>query len=327
MKIYIFILAAAVFAGWFLPAGNSALAYSIEDKTDIPVFGDFVVGPTKNEFFLNPGQTGAQETYVINRMGRAMSFKIDIEDFSGSYDPQETVKYYGGERGPYSLKDYLKPEVSEFILSHGQKIFFKVEVSVPEDAEPGGRYGAIIVSTNPVGVETEAEEGKAATGVLIKSRIASLFFVRVRGDVQEQGALKDFKLVSPAAFYDRGPIKFTLSFQNDGSVHLTPYGVVEVTNMLGKNAGSAEVDPFFAMPVSLRTREISWDKGWLLGRYTATLNLNRGYDDIVDQKSVSFWVIPWKILFSGFAAIVLAVIFFRWIFSKFEIRMKKPDSG
>lgn len=311
--------------GTLLLGNGAAFASTITSYEDIPVFNDFVVGPTKHELFLEPGQTGVVELSVMNRLGRPMAFQLTIEDFTGSYDPDQTVMLLGDQRGPYSLRDYLKPELTDFTLSHGQKIFFKVEVAVPTDAEPGGRYGAILVSTNPEAPSLQGMAGAATAGVKIRTRIASLFFVRVKGEVQMQGFLKDFKLVNRPqwGFYEGGPVEFAIAFQNEGSVHTVPYGLIEIRNLLGKKVGEVKVDPYFAMPSSLRTREVSWDKSWLLGRYEARLFLNRGYGDIIDKMSLTFWVIPWKVLFVTVFVLFVFVLFFWFVVRRIEIRLKK----
>lgn len=308
-------------------SGGAALAYEVQDYKDVPVLNDFVVGPTKHEIFLEPGQSAVTQMYIMNRLGRAMNFQLHVEDFEGSYDPEQTVVLLGDKRGPYSLKDYLKPEATEFTLSHGQKVYFEVRIEIPQDAEPGGRYGAVLVSTNPPGVSLESEAGKAAAGITVKTRIASLFFVTVKGEVKQEGALKEFKMAGRPSygFFEKGPFGFEIYFENSGNVHLVPYGIIEFNNMMGKKVGEAEIDPYFAMPQSLRARKIVWASNqFMFGKYTAALSLNRGYDNKVDTASIDFWVIPWRQVLMIFGAIVLFVLLLRFIAGKFEIRRRQP---
>lgn len=296
------------------------LAYEIEDLPGTPVEGDFVVGPGKQELWMEPGAQAMRQIIITNRLGRIMGFRIEIEDFKGSRDLRETVILLGGERGPYSLRDYLKPEISEFTLNHGQRMILPITISIPEDAEPGGLYGAVIVSTQPPAIERRDREEEVEPGIGIITRIGALYFVRVKGDVVEQGFLQEFK--TPERFFEKGPVPFEMLFQNDGTVHLMPYGIIEIRNLLGRQVGEVKVDPFFALPDSLRQREVEWKPRLALGRYTATLFLNRGYQDIIDQKSLTFWIIPWKIILAGIIGLFLIIWFFRWLFSKFEIRRK-----
>ena len=301
-------------------------AYEIQDIEETPVKNDFVLGPGKTELNLDPGSETVKNLMITNRLGREMNFKIDIEDFAGSNDPEKTVVLLGSEKGPYSLKEYLKPEITEFTLWHGQRIILPVRIQIPKDAEPSGLYGSVLVSTNPP--ETEPEKSKGQTRII--SRLGMLFLIRVNGEVTEDGFLHEFKISEPQKlFYEKGPISFEFLFQNNGNVHLSPYGKIEITNLMGKKVGELEVDPYFAMPDSLRKREIKWDREQLFGRYSATLFLNRNYqneENIIDQKTIVFWVFPWKIMLVAVVGIIFLILLIRWFFKKFKFELKKKES-
>ena len=319
-KIFLIVFLAGLIG---LTVGLSpALAYQIEENPDMEVKGDFLLGPGKMELWLDPGESVTRTISITNRLGKEMTFRVEIEDFTGSRDPTETIRLLGEEKGPYSLRDYLKPEVKEFTLAHGQRIVLPVEISIPQDAEPGGRYGAVIIATTPPKTE-EGEEKEPRPAVVIIARLANLFFVRVKGEVIEDGFLKEFK--TERRFYEKGPIPFELLSENNGNVHLAPYGLIEIYNILGRKVDEIELDPWFAMPDSLRLRETKWNRDFLFGRYTALASVNRGYQDIIDQKSINFWVVPWKIILAGLVMLFLVIWFFRWIFSKFEIKRKTPQ--
>lgn len=307
----------------FLTAAVPVLAYKIEDLGDIRIEGDFVIGPAKKEIWLNPGDNTSVDLIVTNRLGEEMGFRIGIEDFIGSRDPGEVALFLGETKGPYSLKDYMKPEITEFTLRHGERMALPVQIAIPMDAEPGGRYGAVMISTFTPSTETGPITG-AQGGVQFVSRLASLFLVRVRGDLNEEGYLKDVNTLQ--SVYQQGPISFNVLYENNGNVHLIPYGVLEIKNMLGRKVDEIEITPYFAMPDSLRLKELVWDKTFLFGKYTALVSLNRGYQDIVDESSVTFWVLPWKIIAIGMAGLFVAIIFFKWVFSHFEVKKKPPTT-
>jgi hypothetical protein len=77
------------------------------------------------------------------------------------------------------------------------------------------------------------------------------------------------------------------------------------------------------MPNSVRTREVKWDRDLLIGRYTATAEINRGYDDVIDVATYSFWVIPWKLALGAFVAFFTFFMLLRFIFTRFEFKRKK----
>lgn len=292
-------------------------SFSIHDLPQTETKGDFVLSPGKIEVWLAPGEKTTKEITVTNRTGREAKFLVEVEDFKGSRDPEKTVVLLGEEKGPYSLKDFIKPEVFEFTLKHGQRIVLPIEISIPPNAEPGGRYGAVIVGMLPEGVESKEN----VPVVSIVARLGNLFFVRVKGLVKEVGFLKDF--LSDKKFYQIPKINFKIYFENNGNVHLIPYGLIEIRNILGKKVAEIDVEPFFVLPDSLRLREIKFEGKFLFGKYKATLLLNRGYQNIIDQKQVEFWVFPWRVILPAVLVLIFILIFLLWIFSHFEIRRKK----
>jgi hypothetical protein len=294
-------------------------AIEISQIGDVPVVGDYVVGPGKYDLLISPGESMDRDVRITNRTGRVLKVKIEIEDFTG--DDQVGTLLLGNEKGPYSLRDMILPDTKEFTLSHGERALLPVKISIPADAEPGGRYGSILVKVEPQDPDEKDLAPGAASGQLqITSRIAVMYFVRIKGDANEQGKLKGF--TSEKSFYQKGPVKFSVLYENSGNVHLNPYGSIEIKNLLGKKVDEIEVSPYFVMPGFSRTMEKNWEKPLALGRYQATLKLNLGYKDIFEEKSVTFWIIPTKIIFIGLGAILLLSLIIVWFSSKFELKRK-----
>lgn len=315
------ILGAAFFTALlFFSIGLKAHAYRIDNLKDVPVSNDFVLGGGKVELFLNPGDNYTKELLITNRLGKPMNFKVGVEDFTGSQNIEESIVLLGDKKGPYSLKDYLKPEISEFVLEHGQRMVLPVEISIPPNAEPGGLYGTVLVSAHPLPGEMTAEEDKAKGQIEIITRLGSLFFIRVNGEAREGGFTKDFKVLKD--FYEEGPVSFQILFENNGNVHLAPAGKIEIRNIFGKKVDEIAVDRYFAMPDAIKFREIKWEKGLLFGHYTASIALNRGYGDLIDKKSVSFWFLPWKIVLSALAILFVVIGIIRWLTKNFEFKRK-----
>ena len=319
-------LSLILFFGFVLlvPSTSSAQVdnpYSVEKLSDIGTNKDFVVGPGKAELEVNPGESRVYPIKVTNRMGETKTFKIEVEDFTGSNDPEQTVVLLGDERGPYSLKDYLSVSAYEFTLESGERATIPVTISIPTDEEPGGRYGSVIVST--VSTKADLEEGSAGSAII--SRIGVLFFVKIPGGVEQAGVLKDFRTKAGQKIFGKNKIDFEISFENTGSVHLNPYGELRIKNWLGKEVGNEIIDPWFAMPDSLRFREISWGRSFLLGMYKAEASINRGYGEsggTIDHDSFTFFVIPWKLIVGLLGSIIALILIVRFFLSKFEFKRK-----
>ncbi len=285
---------------------------------------DFVVEPGKTEVFLNPGENMVKNITITNRINKTVKFKLTTEDFVGTDDPKQPVVLLGDTHSPYSLKDFIVPEISEFSLELGEKIVIPVTISVPKNAEPRGYYGALIVSNEP---DTLTSGGSAEVQgqTRIISRIGSLFLLKINGEGKEEGNVESFKLIGPQkAFYDARPEGFEIAYKNTGNVHLVPYGMITIKNMFGKVVSSLPVDAYFVLPDSTRYRDVDWTAGFSLGYYTASLHLNKGYSDLYQDVNLSFWVLPWKILLVGFVSLAFLVALAYYFLTRFELRKKQP---
>lgn len=286
---------------------------------DNQAVGDFVVGPGLAEFEVVPGQSVTFPISVANRISDNRTFELSVEDIEGSADAGQSVILLGEQRGPYTLKDYISFPSKTFKLNLGERARIPVTITIPKDAEPGGFYGSVLVST--LQADGQPVEGQMTRSPII-ARIGTLFFVTVPGETLHAGELKEVALKNNKLWYEKGPINFNILFENTGSVHLNPYGELRVKNLFGEEVGFLELEPWFALPKSLRSREVVWDRELLFGRYTATVKVNRGYDDIVDEKSVVFWVLPWKIMAGIFGVIFVLFFIIRVFFRTFEFKRK-----
>jgi len=312
---FVFILGCVV-----LP--NTTFAFQ-KIQTEMQPQNDFVVEPGKTEIFLNKGESIVKNITVTNRIDKTMNFKLSTEDLVGTNDQKQPIILMGDEVGPYSLKNLIKPEITEFSLNFGEKIIIPVTVSIPLDAEPRGYYGALIVSNEPelMSLSSGSEtEGKTR----IISRIGSLFLVKINGEGKEEGRLENFKISGPGkSVYESKPESFEIAYKNSGNVHLVPYGKITIKNIMGRKISEVPVDAYFVLPDSIRYREVLWQEGgFLFGRYTASLSLYKGYGNEYEQDKIAFWVLPWKILVPIFIGLILLTSFIYYVLTRFELRKK-----
>jgi hypothetical protein len=284
--------------------------------------GDFVVGPGKVDVTLQPGQSKTFEITVTNRTGKLHRFNITAQDAVGSQDTATPIVLLGDDRGPYSMKDFVSVPYRTFDLQHNQRARIPVTITIPPDAEPGGLYGSVLVDT--VAVQSEAgDTGGTAPQSAIIAKIGTLFFITIPGTVEKDGGIKEFTTVPEKTFYQGGPINFGIVYENRGSMHLVPYGELRIRNMFNEEIGYVKLDPWFVLPKSLRLREVTWTRELLFGRYTATVAINRSYDDVIDEMSYTFWVLPWKPLVGVFVAVFVVFFFIRSFFRRFEFKRKR----
>ncbi len=288
---------------------------TISGRIDV---GDFVVGPGRAEVSLKPGESMVREVTVTNRISEQRIFKLQVEDISGTADGSAALQVIEGERGPYSIRDYVSFPEDTFTLNLGERARIPVTITVPPDAEPGGYYGSVLVSTVQLG-----EDGnEVAPRNPIIARVGSHVFLTVEGDISRSGETIDLSTLPSQWWYQSGPIKLAIAYENTGTIHVNPYGELTIANVFGEEVGRVEMEPWFVLPQSIRTREVTWDREFLFGRYTAKATVNRGYDDILDTVEVTFWVLPWKLLLLIFGVVFMVVFLIRLFLKTFEFKRK-----
>jgi hypothetical protein len=155
--------------------------------------------------------------------------------------------------------------------------------------------------------------------------VASLFFVRVTGPAKEDGFLREFNV--DKKFYIEPKLNFHTVFENNGSVSLNPHGKIEIKNIIGSAVGEVTIEPYFVLPAAARAMDIAFDRGFMFGRYTATISLSRGYGDQIDSKTLAIWVLPYKAV--GLTLLIILIIvlliqgFRKWFKANFQ--RKTPE--
>lgn len=273
---------------FFFPLLSSA--FQVQNLGDIPVSNDFTVGPAKLESFVEPGEERVLSLSIANRTGRSHRFSISIEDFTSSSEEGRSVELLGESVGERSLKSFVYIADKDFTLSHGQRALVPVVVSIPAGTDPGGRYAGVVVSMFPT--DSDLPVGGVSAQTQTIAQIASLLFITVSGENVYEGKLESFQTKNNQLFFANSQIPFRLVFSNEGTAHLNPYGIIVIKNMFGKEVGVIEVDPWFVLPESMRTRDLSLDGKNFFGKYTAVAQINRGYGDVVDEMQTSFFVLP-----------------------------------
>lgn len=260
----------------------------------------FVVGPAKLEASINPGEGKDVVFSIENRTGKTQVFSISFEDIV-SGDDGEVVNLLGDKKSETSLKDYLFVPKSSIELAHGERATIPVTISIPEGERAGGKFGAVVVSASPSEIGLPVES-RTVTGAVVLGRVATLLFVTVEGDVFENGKLSSFGVRPEKIVFD-GNVLGRIVFSNSGNVSLNPYGIITVRNQFGNNVAEIIVDPWFVLPNTIRTRDIEFPK-LPTGRYVVDIQLNRGYENVIDKSSVSFVVV------TPFSIAILFVVLF-----------------
>ena len=257
------------------------------------------ISPLVFEITGNPGDVIENQVKVYNPSDSSIGIKMTVEDIAPSGEMGEIV-VEPAETETYSIAKWVKTEPEEFVLKPREEIWVKFSISIPEKAEPGGHYGAVIAGSTQV-------VGPGVTGAAIAPRVGALVLVTVPGEMKENLLVKDF---TAPKYSEYGPINFAVRFENKGTVHVKPRAQIVITNWLGKKVGEIAIPERNVLPGAIRKFEASLDKKWLwAGRYTATLTGNYGLLNLsLPATVITFWAFPWKIGLVILAVIILIIL-------------------
>lgn len=218
--------------------------------------------------------------------------------------------------------DWITPEKQTVLLEGRDTRELRYTIQIPEDAETGGHYIALLFSNKL--------SDDAATGTKSNAKIGVLFYLEVVGNSIENSAVESFSLLKNTNI-NRLPLKFETVIKNSGNVHIKPGGEIVIKNFLGKTAASIPLNPdsLKILPNGARRLESEWgrnnipDSGrasnWFselqnewhnfaFGPYTATVNGSYGAGERPLQAQLKFWVIPWRIITLVIALLLILIV-------------------
>ncbi|MFQ5444568.1 MAG: hypothetical protein ACE5EK_08120 [Nitrospinales bacterium] len=280
--------------------------------TVTPPLFQITVGP--GEFWSSSLKVVNANSYDLTLYARVMNFEAEGEEGRSRFTPViEDIPEMNGR----TLASWVNVSEDPITVPIGKSGEIPFSLNIPEDAEPGGHYAAILVGTQPV---PKMFDGPV---VNVSSFVSSLLFLRVEGDVIEEGRVRQF--TSEKSLYQVPEASFILKFENLGNVHLKPQGDIVIYNMWGKERGRVVLDSKSGfgnvLPDSTRKFEFEW-KGegnvFDIGKYSAVTTLTYGEDS---KKNVSaktyFWVVPIKPIAIGSTILIFFVFSMFWFIRRY----------
>jgi len=259
------------------------------------------ISPLTFDINVNPGETLTNYITLTNTDSFPLSLTISAQDFT-AIGEQGGVLIDEGIPPEISAKSWIIFDANSFVLGPAESKEVQFTLNVPLEAEPGGKYISVIASTG-----LTVNEG---TAVGTAQKVGALLLIRVAGEVQEKLSVKSF---DAPEFLEYGPVPFRLRFENTGTVHVRPAGLLIIKNVRGKKVAEISLPQKRVLPQTIRLigeeQGLLWDMRWGLGKYTADVTAVYGGINESLSASTSFWVIPWKVLASGLFILTALIVF------------------
>lgn len=291
-----------------------------------------------------PGVPVNSQIKIRNNSNQAESLKISIGTFTA--DETGARPLLRDPRLEDTFIPWLTLEKERFIINPGEWETIPLTFSPPSDASLSYYYTIIISRAQSAKLNPGETAVEGAPALLVLTTVHS-------PHARRQLTLEDFSVKFPVVEYL--PQEFTFKIKNTGNVHLAPNGNVFVDGPGKKDIAVLLLNPNSAsiLPDSEREYTVVWDDGFpnyttdpklpdneqkpklswdfskanrfRIGKYTAHVLMvyDDGVRDIPIETSISFWVIPWKIILGGLLVLLLVGVGVRSVILSVVKKVKK----
>ena len=258
--------------------------------------------PIKFDLNVDPGQTSTHQVVIENKGAEPLTYFVNVADIETINENGDAVFSEAPLNSKYSIAGWIRAPKTQVTIDPGSSEAFSFSIAVPKDAEPGGHFGAVFITTTP---PTQTN----GTGSRVIARTGPVVLVRVAGDAVESLSIESLK--TDNSIYENGPVSIEARLRNAGSVHLTPAGDIVVRNMFGNEVSreSFNTSALSVLPNSVRKFVGKFSPEFGFGKYTVELIASYGLKNEIVTATTSFWIIPWKALsVAGLAIIVMSML-------------------
>jgi len=263
---------------------------------------------------MAPGDVKSSAIKIVNNNSVDIEVYTKVLDFKGKED--------GGVEFINDIDSVNKNDLDKYFLSNwvtiekgpikipafkSKNISFLIEV--PKNASPGGHYAAILVGTKP-------SDEKEGTVVKVSSYVSSLMLIKIAGDINEKGFIREFS--TDKKLYRDSEVNFKVGFENLGNVHLHPRGNIIVYNIFGREKLNIPINESGnfgnVLPKNIRNWNLTWQSKsdvLLFDRFKAVLNLSYGDEAKQSEyREIHFWVVNAKSLLLVIGTLLFVLLFF-----------------
>lgn len=291
----------------------------------------YIISPSLTRYDFEEGKTITDKFTVTNSFvtgePESQTFVLSVK-----FVFQESGNKYIYDKVPsgrqaYDMTNWVVLDKKEFTLKQNESIDIPYTINVPVAPFPGGKYAAIVI-------EKKSALGQlTSSGASLDDKVAYQIIGKVAGT-----EFRDTEAVSYTVnkqifwLWPREEPTFTLTFKNKGNVDFLPSGDIFMhSGDITKSFWNANFNPdqLVILPENSREYKVMWkqsqgllktDRNGLtinldyfrMGKYyaTAKVGLDQNNFRVVQDRVVSFWIIP----------IPLLVVVFGTIFALFLVR-------
>lgn len=329
----IFLLAVSINGGLYVSAQ--------EDATQTGGSG-LSISPTRTELSVLPGATDKVTVSIKNITSGAIFAEVSIDDFEPDNETGAPRIITNGDRNAASISGFIAP-VEGVRLEADESKDIVLDVNIPNDAAPGGYYGAVRFKAIPV--DNNGQDG--SNEVSLTANLLSLVLIEVPGDITQKVAVNSLRAYlddKSGVIFTKKPNFLGIEIENLGNSFIKPFGTVTVSNFVGSEVFSYELNDSNprsnVLPGSTRLykdaledveSKIVNDKQEetrkspisMPGRYSVVANVSYGNGGEVFTVRSNFWYLPVWFIVTVLAVILALVLLGVYLYKKYVTKSTK----
>ncbi len=265
---------------------------------------------------------------IINETNNSITAQISYKLFTAGSNQNGELTFLPEKNLPYpdqllfkKVKIYENNNaINTITLDPNQQKKLNLDITLPKNEALGDYYFSIIFAST-----STATIDKTSLGAIGGIGTNVLLSIGPKG--KAQGRIQQF---STPQFINSGPVPFILLVNNTGSHIINPQGFITITNMFNQTIGKVTLLPVNilehsvrAIPDSTNSQEVPvanpflpdipiavWPEHFLLGPYTATVQLSLSENGPIIKNTTHFFAFPIIFLIFIFFVIIISVIIF-----------------
>lgn len=260
--------------------------------------------PTSFKLSLKPGETYKGEVTAVNPNKFDINVLPEKEILAGG--PEGAIKLTGEEQNQFGFLSWIYFNPEQKLVKAGERYPMPFEIKVPENAQPGDHYAAVLFKALPI-------QKDQISGIGTSGRVGTVILVNVAGDVKKTGVIEE--IIAPK-FIGHGPLKIAVKINNTGNTFFNPEGRVIIKGLFQKTEKSWE--PKLVFPDYARNFDVTWNQRYLFGLFKVTVDANVPGGETLPSQTVYVWAFPWQ------EALVIFTMLFTlsFIIKKFKSKFK-----
>jgi hypothetical protein len=276
--------------------------------------------------------------FIQNQSDQSVKLRLGYKLFNPDKSKEGKVEFLAEPGSKEAIFEHVQvvdmtdTPLNTLDLGPKQQKQLQVLVDLPEN-QPAGDYYFSLIFLHDITPQTDqnstiSDRKDQHTITTIQGGIGANVLLAIGPSEMAQGYIEEF---STPIYLQSGPVPFNVKVKNTGMHYINPKGTIMIKNIFGQTVGKVELPKTSVLAGTTRTlldqEQLSntvtdekdmkaiWSESFLLGIYSATLNITMADEGPSYSQTVRFFAFPLHILLGLIAVIGLSIIVY--------IRVKK----